>query len=100
MAGRIKETVILKLYYGRTAHRYKQVLICEHLREPCVESVLNSMVMMMIVSKLFENFTKFSYLGRTVTLCNKCARSDTPTAVKSKVTPSQARLWPREWVEV
>jgi hypothetical protein len=81
MAGRIKETVILELYYGRTAHRDKQVLIGEHLREPCIESGLNSMVMMMIVSKLFENFTKFSYLGRTVTQCNKNARIETPTAV-------------------
>jgi len=80
MAGRIKETVILKLYYGRTARRDKQVLIGEHLHEPCMESGLNSMVMMMIVSKLFENVTKFSYLRRTVTQCNKCARTETPTA--------------------
>jgi hypothetical protein len=82
MAGRIKETVILKLYYGRTARRDMQVLIGEHLHEPCIESGLNSMVMMMmmIVSKLFENCTKFSYLGRTVTQCNKCAGTETPVA--------------------
>jgi hypothetical protein len=97
MIGRIKETVIRKLYYGRTAYRDKQVLIGEHLHEPCIESGLNSMMMMMmrmmmmrmrmmmmmmmIVSKSFENFTKFSYLGRTVTQCNKYARIETPTAV-------------------
>ena len=81
MVGRIKETAVLKLYYGRTARRDKQVLIGEHLREPCIESGLNSMVLVMIVSKLFENFTKFSYLGRTVTQCNKYARTETPTAV-------------------
>ena len=81
MAGRSKETVILKLYYGRTAHRDKQVLIGENLHEPCIESGLNAMVIMMIVSKLFENITKFSYLGRTVTQRNKNARNETPTAV-------------------
>jgi hypothetical protein len=82
MAGRIKETVILKLYYGRTSHRDKRVLIGEHLREPCIESGLNWMViMLMIVSKLFENFTKFSYMGRTITHCNKYTRTETPTAV-------------------
>lgn len=81
MVGRIQESVILKLHYGRTAHRDKQVLLIgEHLREPCIESGLNSLVVvMMIVSKLFENFTKFSYLRRTVTQCNKCARTETPT---------------------
>ena len=38
------------------------------------------MMIMMIVSKLFENYTKFSYLGWTVTHCNKYARTETPTA--------------------
>jgi hypothetical protein len=73
MAGCVKEILILKLY-GTAGHRDRQVLIGMHLHEPCTENGLNSVVvmMMMIVSKLFENVTEFSYLGTTVTMQQIC----------------------------
>jgi hypothetical protein len=70
MAGRVNEILILKLY-GRTGHCDRQVLIGAHLHEPCIESGLNSMVIIIIIiiisCRLFENVTEFSYLATTVT---------------------------------